>query len=100
MNDLISRQAAIDMFQNLAYDDWNQGVSTTWANAFAESADMIKGLPSAQPEQHYCRECKWSSCHINVDKYGKSETYWWCINWGAATDEEGYCHEWKRRTDG
>jgi len=50
MEDLISRQDAIDMFQNLAYDDWNQGVSTTWANAFAESADMIKDLPSAQPE--------------------------------------------------
>lgn len=50
MDDLISRQAAIDMFQNLAYDDWNQGVSTTRANAFAESADRIKGLPSAQPE--------------------------------------------------
>ena len=48
--DTISRQAAIDMFQNLAYDDWNQGVSTSWADAYSECADMIRELPSAQPE--------------------------------------------------
>ena len=73
MSDLISRQAAIDMFQNLAYDDWNQGVSTTWANAFAESADMIKDLPSAEPP-------------------------WIPIKWHYITDEEreqeGYPKDW------
>ena len=51
MSDLISRQAAIDMFQNLAYDDWNQGVSTSWADAYRECAEMIRELPSAQPER-------------------------------------------------
>ena len=56
-------------------------------------------LPSVQPEPHYCRECKWSRCHINVDKHGKSETYWWCLNWDGGTDEEGYCYEWEKRTD-
>ena len=50
MSDLISRQAAIDMFQRLAYDDWNQGASTTWANAYSEAVDMVRELPSAQPE--------------------------------------------------
>lgn len=50
-DDLISRQAAIDMFQNLADDDWNKDTSTTWANAFAESADMIEDLPAAQPQR-------------------------------------------------
>lgn len=49
MSDLISRQNAIDMFQNMAYDDWNQGVSTSWADAFSECAEMIRDLPSAQP---------------------------------------------------
>ncbi len=57
-------------------------------------------LKDVHPKLHYCRECKWSKCHINVDKYGKSETYWRCINWDGETDEEGYCHEWKRKTDG
>ena len=49
--------------------------------------------------EHYCRECKWSKCHINVDKYGNTETYWWCLNWDGGTDEEGYCHEWEGRSD-
>ena len=51
MKDLIDRQAAVDAFQRLAYDDWNQGASTTWATAFAEGAEIIMGLPSAQPER-------------------------------------------------
>ena len=50
MDDTISRQAAIDMFQNLAYDDWNQGVSTSWADAYSECANMIRELPSAHTE--------------------------------------------------
>ena len=49
MTDLISRQAAIDMLQRLADDDWNQGVCTTWANAYSECADMIEDLPPVEP---------------------------------------------------
>lgn len=72
-NDCISRQAAIDMFQNLANDDWNKDTSTTWANAFAESADMIEDLPAAQPQRmrgkwitmaFMTAEC--SACHVQL----------------------------------
>ncbi len=60
MADYIARQAAIDMFQRMAYDDWNQGVSTTWANAFSEAADMIEDLPSADVvEVVRCWNCVW-----------------------------------------
>lgn len=65
MSDLISRQAAIDMFQNLAYDDWNQGAGTTWANAFAESADMIEELPSAEVTLcHLDSPCEYQNADI------------------------------------
>ena len=63
-------------------------------------ADILWKMPSAEPERHYCRECKWSQCYINLDKYGRSETYWHCLNWDGGTDEEGFCHEWERREDG
>lgn len=59
MADCIERQAAIDMFQRQAYDDWNQGAGTTWANAFSEAADMIEDLPSADEltiVTEYCRK--------------------------------------------
>lgn len=81
MNDLISRQDALKGFAEYS-DGWC----------------YINALPSAQPERHYCRECKWVRCHVNLDKYGRSETYWHCTNWFGGTNEEGFCHEWERRT--
>lgn len=77
MQELISRQAVIDMFQNLAYSDWNQGVSTTWANAFAECVNIIESLPSVQPEITRCRDCNFYDgrpCGI-VDYYNTADDF-------------------------
>ena len=67
MAEYIGRQAAIDMFQRLSYDDWNQGVGTTWANAFEESADLVESLPPADVEPVVrCIDCKHNNggyCH-------------------------------------
>lgn len=93
MDDLISRQQAIALKFTKAINE--DGVIYV---PLREYLSGIQSLPPVQPEP--CRECKWSKCYINMDKYGKSETYWRCINWGAETDEDGYCHEWKRKTDG
>ena len=90
MNDLISRQAAID---ELEYAAWGK----EWDKELAKA--MLESLPSAQPEHNYCRECKWSRCHINADKYGNTETYWRCLYWCGETDEEGFCYNWERKND-
>lgn len=50
MSDLINRQEAIDRLLALSYDDWNKGVSTSWANAYSECAEIIRDLPAAQPK--------------------------------------------------
>ena len=50
MDDLISRQAAIDELDKGAW-----GVE--WDKALAKT--MIESLPSAQPEIIYCKDCKW-----------------------------------------
>ena len=47
---LIDGDALKDRFDNLAYDDWNQGVSTSWADAFKESADIVEDAPTIEPE--------------------------------------------------
>ena len=86
--DCISRQAAIDMFQNLAYDDWNQGASTTWANAFSECAEMIRHLPSAEPEIIRCKDCRWGrktcgniECFVDINVPPEYHGYeWYCPN--------------------
>ena len=48
---LIDADALKDRLQTLSYDDWNQGVSTTWANAYAECADMVEDMPTIEPER-------------------------------------------------
>ena len=37
--------------QSLAYDDWNQGVSTSWSDAYIECADMVEDTPTIEPER-------------------------------------------------
>lgn len=97
MDDLIKRQEVLN-----AIDQYILGKPLDREVEVRELLKLITKIyhmPSAQPEHHFCRECKWSWCHINVDKYGNIETYWRCLNWDGGTDEEGYCHEWERRTD-
>ena len=69
------------MFQRLAYDDWNQGASTTWANAYSEAVDMVRELPSAQPER---KKGRWL-----VDEDGNME----CPFCGNTCGFGNYCNE-------
>lgn len=46
---LIDADALRDRFQNLAYNDWNQGVITSWADAYNECADIVDDMPSVEP---------------------------------------------------
>ena len=88
---LIDGDALADRLNNLAYDDWNQGVSTTWANAFAECADMVDDMPTvdAVPVKHG----HWINSPINVECsvcgwYGHSNGDDYCSHCGAKMDEE------------
>lgn len=62
MDDLISKQAAIDAIRgwvNKAFEDW--GNAETEIRCFNAIYPLIMALPSAQPEPHYdewCTDCK------------------------------------------
>jgi len=45
---LIDADALRDNLQALAYDDWNQGVTTSWADAYSEVADMVETMPTIE----------------------------------------------------
>lgn len=45
---LIDADVLRDNLQALAYDDWNQGVTTSWADAFREVADMVEEMPTIE----------------------------------------------------
>ena len=93
MNDLISRQAAIDGVKTLhdvAWNNWHE--PTLSANVVL---DMIRELPSAQPEIIHCLDCK----HFGVDRYKKLT---WCsrINYGYGYQADDFCSKAERRTNG
>lgn len=47
---LIDANELRDRLQNLSYDDWNQGVSTSWAEAYSKIADMVDEMPTINAE--------------------------------------------------
>lgn len=51
MSRCIDADALRDRLQNLGYDDWNQGATTTWAEAFSECADMVDEAPTIEPQR-------------------------------------------------
>lgn len=54
MANYINADALADRLDALAYDDWNQGVSTSWVDAFKIFADMVRGelTEDAEPVRH------------------------------------------------
>ena len=74
MNDLISRQAAIDAFglseKTRKYGGDHSGYDT---RMLYEIQDILEGLPSAQPDIIQCRNCKFASGDSRICmKFGHS----------------------------
>lgn len=91
-DDLISRQAAIDLFPNdaLAWDTKGGYVAPHLVR------QIIEGLPSAQPQPEIiiCKDCKhWDGYYCHNKRWGDG--------YGNYTPpiktEEGYCDWAKRR---
>ena len=91
MDELISRQAAID--GKISIQRTN-GVEIYYDEAVTVKYLMM--LPSAQPEIIRCKECKW--CEERYDSIDKT-LYWMCKNWDGQTDADGFCYDAERRTD-
>lgn len=99
MNDLISRQAAIDALDVLCqehryripgkretYSQYNEA----WQDALDRAEGAIENLPSAQPEIIHCRECKHRGEKTIAD--GR----YWCELHDTFMY---YCSDAERRTD-
>lgn len=93
MAEYIDKQTAIDLFQRLAYDDWNQGANTSWANAYDEAAELIRNIPHAdvQPVRRgYWKKIGnptwWGLYECSECHQISSIDYCWCTNCGARMD--------------
>ena len=90
MNDLISRQAAIDAMCELMRH-WFGGNPK---DEIREIKRELEKLPSAQPEIIYCKNCEYGE----QDEVGR----WFCRSLGCQIGNEdgsGYCADAERRTD-
>ena len=98
MNDLISRQAAID-----ALTEYWKGISDRHPTldgemaVYADCKGIIKRLPSAQPEIIRCKDCKWYGRADKRRFYRGTD----CLNHRIDTivPDKDYCSRAERRTD-
>ena len=84
MNDLISRQAAIDICRKY------NGYGSIWSCILSD----IQRLPSAQPEIIRCKDCRWGR-----EACGNIECF---ADLNAPTEYHGYewfCPNGERRTE-
>ena len=88
MSDLISRQAAID-----AIDDWWITVGDK-----RHPADVIKALPSAQPEIIHCKDCRKHNVSSGYKMDCCALYEWRGISYGHEHDYQ-YCCYAERRID-
>lgn len=98
MDDLISRQAAIDALARTAREKFNLSDEFNYYLAGLIDGEMaIQQLPSAQPEIIRCKDCKhwdttWESdrtknCHYCPFIDGTSTGDWYCADAERRTDE-------------
>ncbi len=94
MDDLISRQAAIDSFpeDSLVWDISDGYIAPHYVRKILES------LPSAEPEIIRCKDCKYWREH----KYAKETKRYipFCGFNAINTKADDYCSYAERRTDG
>ena len=84
MNDLISRQAAIDEFEKELSAKYNR---REFAIGFVGIKSILQNLSSPQPEIIRCKECKW--------KQGAE-----CTRFADVRPfPDDYCSKAERRTD-
>ena len=85
MDDLISRQAAIDAVIKETYMDGAYGYSDA-----KSLVDAICDLPSAQPDIIVCAGCKYWICHDKRCGYWNhgAKSLEWCCHAERRTDEQ------------
>lgn len=82
-NDCISRQAVID-----ALEDWFFNTDDS-----RQPEEVLRCLPSAQPEIIHCKDCKHRDPEDKKCDSGHS------IQWQLPRDDNWFCADAKRRTD-
>lgn len=91
--DLISRQAAIDAIHEDA--DWLAAQGSDWqVERMERDKSILKSLPSVEPEIVRCKDCKHRDPEDRKCDCGHD------ILWQLPRQDDWYCADAERRTDG
>ena len=86
---MVDADALEKKLHELALDDWNQGVSTSWSNAYLECEDMVYNAQTVDAvEVVRCKDCEWWN--------SKEET---CIEIGGLWRSSDFCSWGERKED-
>jgi len=96
MNDLISRQAAIDAFLTELTKRERKNLLHTWSTVEVKYfvVDMLEKLPSAQPEIVRCKDCKYS------EYPAPTVTRYRCSLFDRCVIADWFCAEAERKDNG
>lgn len=97
---MIDADALWDNLQALAYDDWNQGVTTSWADAYRKIADMVEEMPTIERKKgkwivyyhgeadfsYSCNQCGYSAPYGQYGGEYSQKKWRFCPNCGAEMD--------------
>lgn len=93
MSRLIDADALEKKLHELALDEWNQGVSTSWSNAYLECEDMVYNAQTIEPKHgHWIEEIGMFLCSECGDSWGTEmeemvRSFNYCPNCGAKMGE-------------
>ena len=107
MDDLISRQAAIDAMNTRLEDiklTWRGKVKKGEIAMYLDMRGVIETLPSAQPEIIRCKECKYQNKFFHEDKRRKEGGYYifgceLADEYSHVCLDDDFCSRAERRTD-
>lgn len=100
-DDLISRQAVLDVLCNLGWGCEENGADTEYVSALEDCAEKVKELPSVKPQEPktgrwidgHCSECDCEEPIFIVEMFGwrwiKDMDAKYCPNCGKKMESEG-----------
>ena len=107
MDDLISRQAAIDAFLTELTKWERKNLLHTWSTVEVKYfvVDMLEKSPSAEPEIVRCKECKHQEKFFHTDRRRKDGGYYiygceLAEGYSHVCLDDDFCSRAERRTNG
>jgi hypothetical protein len=83
----IDADALKERLQNIAYDDWNQGITMSFADACNKVIEIVEEQPTIEPPKGMWYDVGSLSCRCSECGCKANKEYSYCPNCGARMTE-------------